>query len=65
MYKILYAQAPDELEKKVTEYINNGWIPLGGVSIVIGNYTDNYVYGEKNGSRATLYEFSQAVYKGV
>ena len=39
-YIILYAFGSDSLEKKVNNKIEEGYIPLGGVSVLAGRYKD-------------------------
>ena len=39
-YIILYAFDSDALEKKVNSKIEEGYIPLGGVSVLAGRYKD-------------------------
>lgn len=39
-YIIVYAFSTDDLEKKVNNKIEIGYIPLGGVSVLAGRYKD-------------------------
>jgi len=41
-YIILHEIYVSDLEKKVMDYIRNGWQPLGGVCFVKGGFEDQY-----------------------
>lgn len=41
-YFIVTAYAADMLEDAVNEYINNGWVPQGGVSCSLSENQDAY-----------------------
>lgn len=41
-YMILHEIYVSDLEKKVMDYIRNGWQPLGGVCFVKGGFEDQY-----------------------
>lgn len=37
-YTILGSQTAVDLKKEVIKYLNNGWVPLGGVSVLPREY---------------------------
>jgi len=39
-YKIIHGKTPEDLEKKVNALIQQGWKPLGGVSITMRTQPD-------------------------
>ena len=51
-YKVVYGighlqyDAAIKLNKEVETLINEGWKPLGGVSVVYNDATENYTYSQ-------------------
>ena len=60
-YRLLTAETADELENLVDELLQDGWVPIGGVSVAIGRYTpfgqsypeDLRIYAQAMGRRIT------------
>ena len=67
IYKILTGKTPEDLDKRVNDYIKNGYYPQGGPSIIQGK-VDVYreykweAYGQ-HGSGDVKISFMQAVVK--
>ena len=61
-YEVLTDLNPDSLEKKVNDAINEGYEPMGGVTVTPVVYNDELDFiGPGNGK--PCYLFAQAVYK--
>lgn len=39
-YRVVYATSPIGLNTEIAGYIANGWVPIGGVSVCPGVYSD-------------------------
>jgi hypothetical protein len=57
-YQIVTADSAGELERKVNEFLQDKWVPVGGVSVVRYEITN-----ERKGYTESEWEYSQAMTK--